>query len=109
MESFWPWAAASENHLSASTASALTPIPSSYRWAMSNCAIGSPASAAKWYQLAAEAGEPIAQFDIAQRYELGIGVKADAVEALKWFSLAAAQGQKDSIKRDDQRKDRKSV
>jgi hypothetical protein len=55
--------------------------------------------AAKWYTLAAEQGDPLAQYDLGQRYDLGVGVSVDRVEALKWLSLAAAQGQTDSAER----------
>ncbi|MEI9962702.1 MAG: SEL1-like repeat protein [Limisphaerales bacterium] len=40
----------------------------------------------------------MAQYDIGQRYELGVGVATNHVEAFKWLSLAAAQGQVDSTK-----------
>ena len=54
--------------------------------------------AAKWYQLAAEGGDPIAQYDIGQRYELGVGVATNHMQAFKWLTLAAARGQVDSQK-----------
>ena len=47
----------------------------------------------------AEQGEPLAQYDLGQRYDLGLGVPLDRIEALKWLSLAAAQGQTDATQR----------
>ncbi len=52
--------------------------------------------AAHWYQLAAEGGDALAQFDYGQRCVLGVGVAQDPVEGLKWLLLAGAQGQKDA-------------
>jgi TPR repeat protein len=54
--------------------------------------------AAKWYQLAADGGDPIAQYDIGQRYKLGLGVSTNLIQAFKWLTLAATQGQSDSAK-----------
>jgi TPR repeat protein len=50
------------------------------------------AEAAKWFRLAAEQGEPLAQYDLGQRYERGLGIPADPAEAYKWHSLAATHG-----------------
>ena len=38
----------------------------------------------------------MAQYDLGQRYMLGVGVTTNLVEALKWLTLASAQGQTDS-------------
>jgi TPR repeat protein len=64
--------------------------------------------ATKWFRLAAEQGDALAQYDLAQRYELGVGTTVDRSEALKWFLLAAAQGQPDAVKRVDQAKSKMS-
>lgn len=58
----------------------------------------SHAEAAKWYLRAAQQGQALAQYDLGQRYNLGVGVPADRVEGLKWLMLAAAQGQPDAAK-----------
>jgi len=44
---------------------------------------------------------PLAQYDLGQRYDLGVGVTKDRIEALKWLMLAAAQGQPDAATRRD--------
>jgi hypothetical protein len=47
-----------------------------------------------WYQKAAEAGDPMAQFDLGRIYETGQeGVAMDYVEAHKWWNIAAANGE----------------
>jgi TPR repeat protein len=47
-----------------------------------------------WYQKAAEAGDPMAQFDLGRIYETGQeGVAMDYVEAHKWWNIAAASGE----------------
>ncbi|MDD3446825.1 MAG: tetratricopeptide repeat protein [Zavarzinia sp.] len=40
----------------------------------------------------AEAGDPLAQFDIGAMYDNGLGVGADPVEAARWYLRAARQG-----------------
>ncbi|MCX6926551.1 MAG: tetratricopeptide repeat protein [Verrucomicrobia bacterium] len=63
-------------------------------------------AAAKWFRLAAEQGQVLAQYELGQRCALGVGVPADRIEALKWLMLAAAQGQTDAaIKRDTLKKE----
>ncbi len=52
--------------------------------------------AAHWYQLAAEGGDALAQFDYGQRCVLGVGVAKDPVEAFKWLLLSSAHGQADA-------------
>jgi uncharacterized protein len=42
--------------------------------------------------MAAERGEPKAQFNLGNKYVNGQGVSQDYVEALKWYRLAADQG-----------------
>jgi TPR repeat protein len=60
------------------------------------------------YRLAAEQGDAVAQYDLGQRYDLGLGVPMDRVEALKWLTLAAAQGQTDAAARRDRIKSKMS-
>ena len=48
--------------------------------------------AAKWYRMAAEQGDALAQNNLAELYFDGKGVKQDYVEAVKWFRKAAEQG-----------------
>ena len=50
------------------------------------------AEALRWYRLAAEQGDPFAQFDLGSHYSEGIGVPKDEKEALRWWQSAAAQG-----------------
>ena len=47
--------------------------------------------AARWYRLAAEQGEPLAQYDLGVMYADGIGVRPDDPSAYLWLSLAAAR------------------
>jgi len=61
------------------------------------------AAALTWMQLAAESGDPGAQFNLGNRCQrLSMsGSEQEAtesrIEAYKWFSLASAQGYKDSV------------
>jgi clan AA aspartic protease (TIGR02281 family) len=51
------------------------------------------AEALKWYRLAANQGNPNAQFSIGVMYGLGQGgLEPNDIEAAKWYRLAAAQG-----------------
>lgn len=50
------------------------------------------AAAAAWFLKAADAGVPMAQFQIGVAYEKGIGVAADAKEAARWYMEAANRG-----------------
>ena len=45
----------------------------------------------RWYQLAADQGEPTAQVNLGIAYRDGRGVPQDYVGAHMWFNLAAAQ------------------
>ena len=54
------------------------------------------AEAVKWYRLAAEQGDSLAQFTLGQRSIAGAGLPKDPVEAFKWLSLASAQGLPDA-------------
>jgi TPR repeat protein len=49
-------------------------------------------SAMSWYQLAAAAGVPSAQFKLANAYFAGVGATRDPAQAMKWYSRAAQQG-----------------
>lgn len=48
--------------------------------------------AAFWYEKAAAAGDPLAQYQVGYLYEAGIGVPRDPVRAFHWFQLAADGG-----------------
>jgi len=48
--------------------------------------------AAGWYRKAAEAGDPLGEFMLAQMYRDGRGVKKDYQAAYKWFAIAVANG-----------------
>ncbi len=50
-----------------------------------------PEVAVTYLRRAADAGDPIAQFELAKLYEKGIGVEVDEVRALELFQAAAAQ------------------
>ena len=45
-----------------------------------------------WYQAAANAGVPSAQFKLANAYFAGAGIARDPVQALRWYGRAAQQG-----------------
>ena len=47
--------------------------------------------AAKWFQKAANLGEPSAQFNLGMMYAAGTGVKQDLGEAAKWYRKSAEQ------------------
>ncbi len=49
-------------------------------------------SAISWYQVAANAGVPSAQFKLANAYLAGSGVARDPVQAQLWYARAAQQG-----------------
>jgi uncharacterized protein len=49
------------------------------------------AEAVKWYRLAADLGNPKAQYNLGLMYENGEGVPSNYIEAYRWFNLAAAQ------------------
>lgn len=51
-----------------------------------------PEKAAKWWLLAAERGDPEAQFNLAVAYVKGNGVERDMNVAVTWFERAAGQG-----------------
>ena len=50
------------------------------------------AEAVKWYRLAAEQGDALAQNNLGAMYDNGEGVPQDYAEAVKWYRLAAEQG-----------------
>ena len=49
-------------------------------------------AAAKWFELAAEAGLAPAQYSVGSLYEKGIGVAKNVTMATQWYDQAAAQG-----------------
>jgi TPR repeat protein len=55
------------------------------------------AEALKWYRLAAEQGEAIAQYNLGYMYEYGRGVAKDYTQAMRWYRQAADQGLKPAI------------
>jgi TPR repeat protein len=50
------------------------------------------AAAARWYEKAAQRGEPHAQNQIGYFYQSGIGVPQDYARAMRWYQLAASNG-----------------
>lgn len=48
--------------------------------------------AAKWFHLAAEQGNPVAEWYLSSMYEAGIGVSQDLVQAYMWRTLATRAG-----------------
>ena len=50
------------------------------------------AEAVRWYRLAAEQGDALAQTNLGFMYGNGDGVPRDLVFAYMWFNLSAAQG-----------------
>ena len=53
--------------------------------------------AVKWYRLAADQGNVIAQYNLGVCYANGTGVAKNDAEAVKWYKKAAAQGDEDAI------------
>ncbi|MCX7365575.1 MAG: tetratricopeptide repeat protein [Alphaproteobacteria bacterium] len=49
-------------------------------------------SAVAWYQVAANAGVPSAQFKVANAYFSGVGATRDSAQALTWYARASQQG-----------------
>jgi len=52
--------------------------------------------AAYWYEKAAAAGDPGAEYEIAYFYETGTGVEKNPERALHWYQLAASAGMLDA-------------
>ena len=50
------------------------------------------AEAVRWYRLAAEQGNALAQFNLGVMYFAGRGVPQDHAEAVRWYRLGAEQG-----------------
>ena len=48
--------------------------------------------AVSWFEVAAKAGVPSAQFKLANAYFAGAGIARDPVQALAWYGRAAQQG-----------------
>jgi TPR repeat protein len=55
------------------------------------------AEAVKWYHLAADQGNAIAQFNLGVMYANGEGVPSNSVIAYAWLNIAAASGDKNTI------------
>ena len=45
-----------------------------------------------WYQKAADAGDPVSQFELASLYDNGFGLPKDPVQAAHWYEKSANQG-----------------
>lgn len=54
--------------------------------------LAAPAAAQSWRRMAADLGDPTAQFRLGQAFELGLGVARQAAEASFWYQLADAAG-----------------
>jgi TPR repeat protein len=50
------------------------------------------AEAARWFRLAADQGDALAQYNLGTMYYTGRGVPEDDAEAVRWYRLAADQG-----------------
>jgi TPR repeat protein len=46
----------------------------------------------RWYRMAADRGNAVAQNEVGFFYQNGLGVSVDYAEALRWYRLAADQG-----------------
>jgi hypothetical protein len=57
--------------------------------------------AAKWFRLAADQGQAMAQVTLGVMYANGHGVPQDFVLGYMWVNLAASQGQEDAVKNRD--------
>ena len=53
-------------------------------------------TAVKWWRLAAEQGDAVAQYNLGWMYRKGKGVPQDDKTAMKWYRLAAEQGDADA-------------
>jgi len=58
-------------------------------------------AAVKWYTLAAEQGDAMAQLNLGVNYVTGKGVPQDYVRAHLWWSLSASTGNETAIKHKD--------
>jgi localization factor PodJL len=56
-----------------------------------------PVQAARWLRLAAQGGEPNAQYWYGTLFERGLGVKSDSDLAFQWYKSAAIQGNRRAI------------
>lgn len=54
------------------------------------------AKALKWFGLAAAQGSAVAEENLGEMYEMGLGVASDAQAALHWYLLAAEKGNADA-------------
>ena len=55
------------------------------------------AEAVRWYRMAAEQGDVLAQYNLGAMYANGEGVPENYVLAYAWFNLAAAQGDEKAV------------
>ena len=49
-------------------------------------------AAVDWYRKMAKTGEPLTQYMLGRRYEIGRGVERDLVKAAGWYVVAANNG-----------------
>ena len=56
----------------------------------------------RWYLLAAEQGDPSAQFNLGLAYDSGQGIVQDYVQAYKWLDLAATNFSPQQVERRNQ-------
>ena len=59
------------------------------------------AAAARWYERAADAGNPIAQLNYAEMLETGRDITRNRAAALMWYDRAARQGNDWAVKQRD--------
>jgi len=57
--------------------------------------------AARWFRLAADQGDAVAQFFLGLSYANGSGVPQDYVQSHMWFNLAGAGGEPNAAKARD--------
>jgi TPR repeat protein len=58
--------------------------------------------ALKWYRLAADRGNALAQYDLGARYANGQGMTQDYVRAHLWLNLSAARGNQEAVRYRDE-------
>jgi len=58
-------------------------------------------TAVKWYRLAAEQGDTLAQYNLGLMYGNGQGVIQDYIRAHMWWNIAAKSGHKNASKNRD--------
>jgi len=82
----WYEKAATQGHVEAQRALGLLNTPAG------NYVFSTPENSVKWFQAAAEQGDPSSQYFLAKAYEKGNGVIRNYSEAANWYQKAALQG-----------------